>query len=262
MLAKLKRPTLQEGTSSEQAGYENQESLRKAAYKTKKVMPSTREKKVEVIQRLVTHATPQTKKMLRDRLIVSPNCKKQLAFATAPSEVENGLHATMTDLKKKRNKKALQMKRTIICSVGLSVVKKYSVRQAKRAFNLGHKQLKKIKSASCESDLHMRKKRKDALGDELNGIIQAFYRRPDISRALPDAKGVKRRRNGKLVSRSVMEHSLSSAYELFRAEQGDKVSQSTFAKLKPDDVLPSTSCRKRDCLCEYCARPGYLTFSA
>ena len=51
--------------------------------------------------------------------------------------------------------------------------------------------LKRMKSVTCSSELDVRKKRKDALDDMVTKMVRAFYRRADVSRALPDAQCVR-----------------------------------------------------------------------
>ena len=64
----------------------------------------------------------------------------------------------------------------------------------------------------------------------------------------------KKGKNGELFSRKVLEWSVTSAHELFVAENPQAaISRAKFAELRPVDVMPTTCNRKRDCLCEYCA---------
>lgn len=97
------------------------------------------------------------------------------------------------------------------------------------------------------------KKRKDAISDDLKQMIHSFFRCTDVSRSLADARSAKKCKNGGLISRMVMERSLISAHDPFQSENpGIQISKSQFAKQRPSDVMPSTSNRRRDCLCEYC----------
>jgi len=49
-----------------------------------------------------------------------------------------------------------------------------------------------------------------------------------------------------------METSLKSAYDQYKEQGGPDIAFSTFKKLKPRRVLPFTSHKFRECLCEYC----------
>ena len=236
-------------SASNEPAYGSQESLRKATYRARKSMPKQREKHVEVLIRMVKSATPQKKAILRKNLIVSPNSKKKLTFVHTTFD---SVKTALEKLKSKRSTDDLKKKRTLAWALAL-VRRKYSMQQC-RKIGIGYKLLKRMKSATCSSELDVRKRRKDALDDTVAKMVRAFYRRSDVSRALPDARGVKRGQNGELLSRKVLERSVTSAHELFRAENPQTaISRAKFAELRPVDVMPTTCNRKRDCLCEYCA---------
>lgn len=124
-------------------------------------------------------------------------------------------------------------------------------KSAKRV-GISRKMLCKLSKFGKRSDWEdLRCKRKDALHPDTVQLVVDFFERGDISRALPDARSA--RVDGETIKpRKVLEMSLQSAFELFLKDHGALLKFSTFKKLKPKHVLPFTSHKFKECLCEYC----------
>ena len=104
-------------TSATVPAYKKKASLRKAVYRTAKSMPQERHKYADVITRMVEKSTPKTKKVLQERVIVSPSSKKKLDFMST-SFVNLKKQKNMDSLKKKRSKEGLRIRRMLAYSVG------------------------------------------------------------------------------------------------------------------------------------------------
>lgn len=224
--------------------YKLMATAKKATQRARKGLPKDSYKAAEVIVKLVNSATPGQKLILNDKLnVISPKTKKRLEFAESSLEE---VRSSFEKIKKKRSK--VDNRNRVMLAL-LFCRKKYTHLQHSK-IGYGRKLIKTLN----KEDPFSRQKRKDAVTEQVKELVASFYRKPEVSRQLPDARGVKQRRDGQLVSRRVMEMSMKSAHEAFAAGNPDvKIGRSLFAALKPDDVLPTTSCRFRDCLCEYCA---------
>ena len=67
-------------TSATAPAYKKKASLRKAVYRAAKSTPQERHKYADVITRMVEKSIPKTKKVLQERVTVSPSSKKKLDF--------------------------------------------------------------------------------------------------------------------------------------------------------------------------------------
>ena len=231
-------PLLTALTVNNKPPFQTDSALKKAAYRSKQHLPRDPEKRTAVLAELCSQQTPTKRKILKNK-ILSPNSKKKLHF------IEN-IREELNSLKSRRNEKALKKKR-ILAEL---LIKKYTitVRQSKE-IGICYKMLRRSKT----SDIDYRKKRKDVTPQNIKCVVEKFYERTDIARSLPDARASTKGQISS-VGRMVMERSIDSAYSLFVSENPDiKLSRSVFASLRPRNVMPSTSSRKRDCLCEYCA---------
>ena len=228
------------------SGYKRENTLVKAASRERQRLPKDREKRVQLVTRLVTHASPCSQALYKESLgTLSPSSKRKLNFIqSAASSLQSG--------KLGRSKTAQTVRHATLLSMREGMVKG-TVRQIRHSYGVGYKSWKKLKSATSLVELQRRKTRKDAIQSPLKAAVKGFYARADISKPLPTSKGTKRTRDGQIISRSVLEKSINDAYDQFKQENGRAViSRSAFAKLRPRHVLPSTSSHRRDCLCEKC----------
>ena len=130
------------------------------------------------------------------------------------------------------------------------MVENLSPRKRKAVVDLCDSNLKQRKEQ--EKD---RKKRCDTFTGEVN-MVQNFYARDDISRMLPGKKdnmSVKQA-DGKREHRQegVLLLKIGEAHNLFKEESSVKIfGKSTFAELRPPQVLPSSSFDEGVCICKY-----------
>ena len=119
---------------------------------------------------------------------------------------------------------------------------------AKMVENLSPRKRKAVVDL-CDSNLKQRKeqekdrkKRCDAFTGEVK-MVQNFYARDDISRMLPGKKDYVsvKQADGKREHRQkgVLLLKIGEAHKLFKEESSVKIGKSTFAELRPPQVLPS-----------------------
>ena len=82
-------------------------------------------------------------------------------------------------------------------------------------------------------------------------FIFLFFEGGAVSRDLADAQGAVVE-NGVVKPRKIMESSLLSAYNCYVEQHGQSLSFASFKKLRPHTVLPFTTHKFRERLCEYC----------
>jgi hypothetical protein len=93
-----------------------------------------------------------------------------------------------------------------------------------------------------------RKKRKDALPDNVERQIKLFYMREDISRPLPSKRYTTKHGAG-----YVLQQTLKAAFRMFKLEHPDiKVGYTKFTKLRPKNVRLISNKFLESCLCQYC----------
>ena len=89
-------------TSATVPAYKKKASLRKAVYRAAKLMPQERRKYADVITRMVEKSIPKTKKVLQERVTVSPSSKKKLDFmSTSFANLKKNTKKTWTAWKRR-----------------------------------------------------------------------------------------------------------------------------------------------------------------
>ncbi|XP_041351558.1 uncharacterized protein LOC121370414 [Gigantopelta aegis] len=117
---------------------------------------------------------------------------------------------------------------------------------------MSRKMRQRVRESSEPGWEERRAKRKDAISEEIGNNVNTFFNSGTVSRDMPDARGAVVE-GGEVKPRKVLESSLRTVYGEFVEQNGQVLSFSTFKKLKPKRVLPFTSHKFNECLCEYCA---------
>ena len=89
------------------------------------------------------------------------------------------------------------------------------------------------------------KRTRKTKGDE--SLIKEFYKRPDISRCVPQKRFANKDGAGYL-----MQISISNAWAIFTSENGKIVSLGRFAALRPRNVRKLSDKHREYCVCVYC----------
>ena len=160
--------------------------MRKAVYRTAKSMPQERHKYADVITRMVEKSTPKTKKVLQERVIVSPSSKKKLDFMST-SFVNLKKHGQP---EKEEEQRGSENKEDAGVFSWLKIKSKYLVQHSTK-LGIGYKLLKRVQGVSSPSELDAQKRRKDAISDDLKQMIHSFFRCTDVLRSLADARSAK-----------------------------------------------------------------------
>lgn len=232
------------GTNSPPSGSSLRAARSRFKNKLMVILPSRREQRVDAVTNTLSWLSPSTKKLVEAKMGVKKNKpKRRLEFESAITEaVKNQLALH----KLKRRKQAISIKRLLAQTI--------TAKQKRAAYYVGfsRKFLTKLEKHSDPNTwLEYRVKRKDALSSSALQEVTKFFEQSTVSRSLPDARSAAIK-NGTVTPRRVMEMSLASAFSVFLQEKGPLVKFSTFKKLRPKHVLPFTSHKFRECLCEYC----------
>ncbi|XP_070184051.1 uncharacterized protein [Littorina saxatilis] len=208
------------------------------------ILPTNPAVRGEVISAGLRALSPNSKNIVNSKLgVFSPTTKQKLEFDSC---VASALREEMEKIKKQRSVKALRLRRLYAKSI---LIKNKSLA---KHMGISYKLRNKVASARCsdgwEDD---RATRKDALPESTVNEVIHFFENGLVSKDLPDARSAIVE-GGSVQPRKVMETSLRSAYEEFRQQDGAAISFSSFKRLKPRRVLPFTSHKFRECLCEYC----------
>lgn len=123
------------------------------------------------------------------------------------------------------------------------LLKKYSLTEISKSTEIPYYKVRRmigLPQKEKNQDKYIRK-----LTDDFKQKVANFYLHPSISYNLPDMRYCRRR---------YMRVSLKEAYEIFNQGSGDerKIGFSTFAKLKPEEVLSINKTPSRQCCCEIC----------
>ena len=135
----------------------------------------------------------------------------------------------------------------------------WSYSRFKEEFNLTSHCIRVVKEMQVQQiEKRERKKRCDAIDPAIIQRCQDFYRKPYISRELPDEKNaitIETEDGPILRSRSILYENLSETYQMFLSENQDlkeEVGMRKFAEFRPSDVI--FQCQKSSlkiCLCRY-----------
>ena len=208
-------------------------------------LPAGPSVRAEVLAAGIQALSPTSKRAVNNRLgICSPNSKKKLDF---DQNISASFREQLGKLSLRRNHKDLRLKRSLAMAVTLRN------KAAAQYFGISKKMKLKVLHESNKAGWEdHRKPRKDTVPEETAKEIVTFFNDGDISRDLPDARSASIQ-NGKVQSRKVLQSSLLTTYEKYAEMYGPKVSFSVSKRHRPQTVLPFTSHKYRECLCEYCA---------
>lgn len=152
-------------------------------------MPKQGEQYGQVLTRMVKkHAKKMQKKNenKHDGIITTPQAhdheQEYAERATA------AIREQFQTLNRQRNKAAMRNKRVL--AVGLSLKRRYRPgygKMQRKLFGTGKSLLKNAAIVNDADELEKRKKRKDALSQDIVKQVKKFYLRGDISQDLPDA---------------------------------------------------------------------------
>ena len=207
-------------------------------------LPSNPNIRVEAISAALQALSPITKRCLNAKLgVLSPKAKRQLEL---DFQISNAVKERIDSTKKKRSTRDLKLRRLFAQAVVISN------RAASQHFGISRKLLQRVIESNEPGWEERRVRRKDAISDEMTKVITNFFNSGAVSRDMPDARGAVVE-GGEVRPRKVLESSLKSVYSEFVEQNGQVLSFSTFKKHRPKRVLPFTSHKFNECLCECCA---------
>ncbi|XP_071481542.1 uncharacterized protein [Diadema antillarum] len=94
-----------------------------------------------------------------------------------------------------------------------------------------------------------RNRRSDAISAETQSRVHEFLKRPDVATCVPNRKSIGRDEQPRYVLQNTVEHTRQE----FRKENPEvKVGKSSFAKLRPNNILLHKKAQLEQCLCEIC----------
>ena len=238
--------------------FKSRMAKKRAVDKTRKALPATPSKKVEVVEKLVL--SPQTRKSLEKKgLVKSPEEEKEMeALRAITSDLTSGIKHL------KRNKKnegraafgaikSLAFGETVKEKRLTSTVSKL-VSLDRRSVSQGIKRrFEVLKGDEPSWLLTKRKPRVDSLSEEVKNSV-CLYWTFEASRPTGDKKDIIRKRIGPKQyiehPKHVLEQTQSEVYFNFRAANPDvKISQRKFEGLKPYFVKGAKERDRRSCLC-------------
>jgi hypothetical protein len=180
---------------------------------------------------------------LVDRSRSTRHARRQLLYKT----VFHSAKETIQRLKASCNNKARMERRMLLAGITRNIKAFYgrTIKKVEISRNIGVRP-EYFNSVVENPEPRSRKTRKDAITEETQKLVEAFYHDPNVSREIPDSK-----RKSK---RFVLECILKRAYDTFIQENpGIKIKISKFITLRPLDVLVQSKIPHIQCLCEVCA---------
>ena len=236
---KTNRPEIS-ANSSVMSAYKTPSARKMAIARSLRVLPKSPEKFAEVVSNIIHRTTPRRHAALDRKCILSPTKKKKLSFLEQTS-----IQLVLTEIKKRRSLTDIRLRRILHRAVcAKKKMKKTEARQLGLSWNFLSK---------SDQDIDYRKKRADALDEDVRKKVIAFYNRGDITREMPNARQVTKKGPCK-----VLECSLQAAFQQFTQENPTvKISFSTFVKLRPTSVKTQERNRMLQCLCEYCVNVDF-----
>ncbi|KAL9976804.1 hypothetical protein ACROYT_G014138 [Oculina patagonica] len=229
-----------------------------AVDKTRKVLPATPNKKVEVVEKLVQ--SPQTREALEKKgLIKSPEEEKEMeALRAITTDLTSGIKHLKRN-KKSEGRAAFGAIKSL--AFGETVKEKRLTSTVSKLVSLNRRSVSRGIKRRCEvlkGDepswlLTKRKPRVDALSEEVKNSV-CLYWTFEASRPTGDKNDIIRKRIGPKLyiehPKHVLEQTQSEVYFNFRAANPDvKISQRKFEVLKPYFVKGAKERDRRSCLC-------------
>ena len=251
------------------AVFKSRMAKKRAVDKSRKALPATPSKKVEVVEKLVQ--SPQTRKALQKKgLIKSPEEEKEMeALRAITTDLSSGIkhlkrnnknegRAAFGAMKSLAFGETVKEKRlTSTVSKLVSLDRRSVSRGIKRRFEV-------LKGDEPSWLLTKRKPRVDSLSEEVKNSV-CLYWTFEASRPTGDKKDIIKKRIGPKLyiehAKHVLEQTQSEAYFNFRAANPEvKISQRKFEGLKPYFVKGAKERDRRSCLCRK-HEEGRIVFS-
>jgi len=139
----------------------------------------------------------------------------------------------------------------IICD---SVLKKYKRYRLNRYFNVSLKTREQRSTSWWEK--RQRKRRSDALANNIKDSVGSFFLSPEISREVQNKREtmkVKHEGQKLILQKHVMTMTLEEAYKEYKSRNpANKIGLTSFSKLKPVNVKKVSETSRRSCLCQKC----------
>ena len=235
-------PASSQPTETSSSAVHTPAARRKALSRAKRHMPTNPTKYAGIVSDMISKATPEQQIALEQEGI-TPNLKstkKKLQFGRSFQEI-----LLKKEDHQSRNEKYRRVKRAMVASLR-TLKKSRLLRYTSRETAIRWKYL--MRYTKKDDDNFSRETRSDKLNETTANKVKEFYQREDISTTLPNIKTAKNDAPGKVLNKPVNE--LYHDYRHLYPEE--KIGQTVFSSLHPQNVLPA---RKRclvQCLCEYC----------
>uniref|UniRef100_UPI00358FDA75 uncharacterized protein isoform X1 n=1 Tax=Myxine glutinosa TaxID=7769 RepID=UPI00358FDA75 len=208
---------------------------RQAAYRLRSKIPASTSKYVDMVEVLISSASPRKAAALKSRGI---------RLEQKNDKVLEGVRRTCMSMKGKRRQYFLWQ----LCS---GLAKQHGMKaHLSRTMSLSYKTILKYQNLRRRKSVNpeMRNRRCDATDTTTTQHIANFFERPDISTIMPNKKSV----NANNTPKHVLHRSLSETYKRYVQDTPTPVCRAQFSKLRPKHVLPHTKAKLFQCLCEYC----------
>ena len=251
------------------AVFKSRMAKKRAVDKSRKALPATPSKKVEVVEKLVQ--SPQTRKALQKKgLIKSPEEEKEMeALRAITTDLSSGIKHLKRN-NKKEGRAAFEAMKSL--AFGETVKEKRLTSTVSKLVSLDRRSVSQgikrrfevLKGDEPSWLLTKRKPRVDSLSEEVKNSV-CLYWTFEASRPTGDKKDIIKKRIGPKLyiehAKHVLEQTQSEAYFNFRAANPEvKISQRKFEGLKPYFVKGAKERDRRSCLCRK-HEEGRIVFS-
>lgn len=234
-----------DGTSdddtAERVSFTSDAARRKAIWRAQRQIPSNSKKGAEVLGALVSKASPRKKEYLKKEGIIS---NKSLQQKDSDGHLIKAVRGTCEKLGYSRRREFAHALSSRLDYVHGLKTKACHALGFNQKYLLKYAKLRRLGLAAS-----YRKKRSDATPANIKRAIVKHFTRPDVSTEMPNKKGQKVE-----ATRHVLQRSITATHASFKEDNpGVKVARSTFAALRPKNVLTQSHAKLFQCLCEYCA---------
>ena len=234
--------------------YQSRTTEYRAVQKAKQCLPMTREKRAQIIERLIDSPTLSAE-LERKGAIMGKAVKKQLRIG---ENVIKNLKHSLNETKKSGGqfKEQQVVHETMKHGAMSSIARKYGLQKELRHILQLGTNTKLVRKGEKWWLPKTRKRRRDRISDELRETVKEFYLDPNISREVPckrECINVTENGKKKAVVKHLMTLTVKDAYKCFKEKCPDtKMGFKSFRKLKPPAVKRVTETNKRSCLCRTC----------
>ena len=243
---------------SQSATFTHREEKRRAVKKAKSCLPSTPEKRAEVVVAL--NESPTTRPILESCGIL--NSVEAQSDVLVGRAVMADVSQAVSAMKKKRSKDnctAVKVGCALLCGQNVTstrlkskVSKKVDLPRRRLALANQHRQSvleNKLRWLDCS-----RKTRSDAISEATKKLIYEFWASPDVSRPTGNKKDELRERVGPndymTHAKQILEMSQTEVYLQFKSKYPEiKIGQRVFEKCKPFFVKPTSAEDRVSCCC-------------